>query len=184
MGFRISYIVATMRPRDLVAPLGFRLGVETDALPYDEWWTGTMKSNGQTVFWSEAEEFVADVANDLMTMSQVSDVVACRVDEDGQTSSAVCYANGHVKWQITATADAEELIATGDLPAEYGQVLKDFADQPFAVPLETAAAVSGFNHEIDMTNSAFRQFFRIMAATDAPATPAPKRGFFAKFLGR
>jgi len=183
MGFRISYIVAPVLPKSLVNPLGFRLGVETDALPYDEWWTGTLKSNEQSVFWAEAEDFVADVSAEIAALSQSGPVVACRVDEDGQKSSAICYESGRIKWQIESGPTTASMIATGDLPDAYATLLEEFADKPLLIPTETAASVSGFNHETDLSNRAFSRFFRIVAASEVTETPVAKPGFFKKLFG-
>lgn len=176
--------MANAQPRDLVAPLGFQLGVETDALPYDEWWVGSLKSNNQTVFWAEAADFVADITQELMTLSHDGDVVACQIDEDGQTSNAVCYEGGRIKWQIKAGADTDSVVASGRLPSAFENVAQEFANQPLSVPVETAAIVSGFNPETDLKSSAFSRLFRIMAGAEAKTEPKPKRGFFAKLFGR
>lgn len=183
MSFKISYAVAPCLPRDIVAPLGFQLGVETDALPYEEWFVGTLKENNQTLFWSEAEEFVSDVSAELAALSKTGDVIVCRVDEDAQTSQATCYHGGRKIWDIVKEAGADSLTATGDLPPSYVSVLEDLADKPFEVPLEVAKGVCGFRYDLDLVNRNFIRFFRITEATEAPPV-APKRGFFAKLLGR
>lgn len=196
MGFRISYIIAPVSPKKLVQPLGFQLGVETDALPYDEWWVGTLKSNGLTVFWSEAEGFVKDVAGDLAALSQNGDVYACSVNETNMHARAVCYAKGHEKWRIEWRGDhgpnSENLVASGSLPEGFAASLEKRTeaqsgdtkkDHFFEIPLDMVSASTGFRHDYDMTNKAFSRFFRITEATDAPANPA-RKGLLAKLLGR
>lgn len=196
MGFRISYIIAPALPRDLVQPLGFQLGVETDALPYDEWWVGTLKSNGKTVLWAEAEEFVDDVTAELSTLSAGGEVYACRVNETAMYAQAVCYAKGHEKWRITWRGDQgpvpENLVASGALPDGFAALLQKQTDAQaqdpkidhfFEIPLEMVSSEAAFRHDYDMTNSAFSRFFRITESTGAPA-PTPKKGLFAKLLGR
>ena len=183
MGFKISYIITPIAPRDLVRPLGFGLGVETDALPYDEWWVGTLKTNGQSVLWSETLDFVADVDAELTALSNDADIVACRVDEDAQVCAAVYYQNGHRKWEISCGASAESLVATGDLPDPFADILKNHGDKPQMIPIETVAAVSGFQYDIDLMNRRFSRFFRITADQQA-AAPNPPKGFIAKLMGR
>lgn len=196
MGFRISYIVTSITPRDLVKPLGFQLGIETDALPYDEWWVGTLKSNGLTVFWSEAEDFVDDVAGELAALSRGADVYSCRVNETSMHAQAVCYASGREKWRINWRGDEgavpENLVASGALPDGFAALVQKQTDaqaqsantdQFFEIPLEAVASTAGFRHDYDMTNAAFSRFFRITEAK-AGDLPPPKKGFLAKLLGR
>lgn len=186
MGFRISYILTNTPPRDLVVPLGFKLGVETDALPYDEWFVGSLKSNNQTVFWSETADFVTDITNELMTLSHDSDVIACQIDEDGESASATCFSDGRVKWRIEAGPDADSVVATGRLPSSFERAAQDFIDKPLSIPTETAAIVSGFNPETDLKSSAFNRLFRITAATDGELSSpsSAKRGLLGKIFGR
>jgi hypothetical protein len=196
MGFRISYIISPAKPRDLVQQLGFQLGVETDALPYDEWWVGTLKSNGLTVFWAEAEDFVDDVASELAALSRDGEAYACRVNETVMHAQAVCYANGHEKWRIAWRGEEgpmpENLVASGSLPEGFAALLQEKTelqaqdtktDHFFEIPLDMVSAAAGFRHDYDMTNNAFSRFFRIIEATDAPAA-AQKKGFLSKLLGR
>lgn len=196
MGFRISYIITSIAPRDLVKPLGFKLGIETDALPYDEWWVGTLKSNGLTVFWSEVEDFVDDVSGELAALSQQGEVYACSVNETVMFAQAVCYAQGHEKWRIVWDGDgelvAENLVASGALPDGFAALLQKQSDAQaqdhevdhfFEVPLEMVSAAVGFRHDYDTTNKAFSRFFRIAESTGEVA-PAPKKGFLAKLFGR
>jgi len=183
MGFRISYIVAPTFPKELVKPLGFELGVETDALPYDEWWVGTLKSNNHTVFWAEADDFIGDVASELSMLSENNDIIAYELNEDAGRSFAVCYKDGRARWKVNMDPASEGLVATGMLPSFYAGIAETHAHQPMLIPLETAASMSGFNHETDLTNSAFTRFFRITAPTASHAVPA-KKGLMARLLGR
>ena len=198
MGFRISYIIAPVTPRDLVKPLGFQLGIETDALPYDEWWVGNLKSNGLTVLWSEAEDFVDDVSAELAALSKSGEVYACRVNETMMHAQAVCYANGHEKWRISWRGEdgpkPENLLATGALPDGFAALLEKqtqtqaddaTVDHFFEIPLEMVSATAAFRHDYDATNKAFSRFFRIAEAQDAPEPePVAKKGLLARLLGR
>lgn len=196
MGFRISYIIAPIMPRDLVPPLGFQLGIETDALPYDEWWVGTLRSNDMTVFWSEAEEFVTDVTTELAQLSQTGDVYACRVNETSMHALAICYSQGHEKWRIEWRGQdgplPENLVASGALPEGFASLVQKqteaqaqdaTTDYFFEVPLDVVSTAAGFRHDYDMTNKAFSRFFRITEATGSIAV-APKKGILAKLFGR
>lgn len=196
MEFRVSYIITAIPPRDLVQPLGFQLGVETDALPYDEWWVGTLKSNGMTVFWSEAADFVDDVSAELMRLSHDGEIYACSVIETAMHAQIVTYANGHEKWRVHWRGDdgpkPENLVASGALPVGFAPLLEKQTaaqmadpdkDHFIEIPLELASAAAGFRHDFDMTNKAFSRVFRI-AEAQGNIAPSPKKGLFAKLLGR
>ncbi|SEW45262.1 hypothetical protein SAMN04488515_3310 [Cognatiyoonia koreensis] len=198
MGFRVSYIITPIQPRDVVAPLGFRIGVETDALPYDEWWVGTLKSNGMTVLWSEAEEFAASVKSELAAMSKTAPVYACTVNETVMSSDASCYQGGHKVWQVTWHGEdginKENLVATGALPDGFSEIRdrltarqdaeQDAVDHMFEIPLEAVASIAGFRHDNDLTNGTFARFFRITTADDVKTMKPVKRSLLAKIFGR
>ncbi len=180
MGFRICYLSSRAQLEDLVRDLGLSIAGSAEAMPDGQWWVARLSDSDWTVLWSEDEGFGEQRRTEIVAHSQGHDIMLCEVNETAMYSSARCWSNGELVWEVTHRGDAGDvydLSMQGDPPdslaairdgAEAKQAAAKDVDYIFEVPLDLAAYATGFRHDRWLERDAVDQF-HLVAPPKAPS---------------
>lgn len=154
MGFRVSWLgIHGLRHHDsALSTLKFRRAGEFDEVPDFEYSAVTI-GEWLIVF---ANRF--DYANRTScdSLSAVTEIVSCSVNETTGMSSARGFAKGKLIWSLLHDGEKGHLTASGELPSIFCEIRaraaeKDRTDQNvdwfFDVPVEVAEGLTGFRHD-------------------------------------
>lgn len=194
MGFRICTVAARCDADDLAQAMGLVARGGAADQPDGDWWAARLTESGWTLLWAEDERFGHMAEARIAALSCRADVVVCEINETVMYSSATLWRDGAVLWRVGHRGDGEDvhdLTVTGAPPDGLAairarQVARQQAgdgqvDYIFDIPVELAASLTGFRHDLYLPDEATDGF--LLLEPEVPAAP-PRKGLLARLLGR
>jgi hypothetical protein len=165
MGWSNSWIAVRGKPQETVlAELSQRRTGEHVELPNTETVT-TILPSGWVFIWTDHFDEPLFLQPALAALSHGCELVSVKIEEHIMYSSAELWRNGMQVWFVSHYAERGllDLTSAGDLPAFFADIKADYLRQQakhhasndplkvdfiFDVPIETAARITGFRHDV------------------------------------
>lgn len=161
MGYAASWIaVRGKSPQSVLDALCLATTDEYEEIPESRW-CGTRWGDWYLVY---ANDFQLAMSSPLPALAEGAELVTCVLEEHVMVSSVSHWINGVEQWWVIhdAQTGSDHLQCTGRLPASYEETVRTrtaeqqaadrdhcHVDLLFKVPIEIAAALTGFRHDAE-----------------------------------
>ena len=163
MGYSISWLACKGPAReDILSRLGLA-ATGAQAGFADEEFTGQTLPGGWYLLVTRGCDHPVIAPSSLATLSTDGEVVACSIEEHVMFSGAARWRDGKKIWDVRHQGDRRvtDLAADGELPAEFDEIRKLYAEKQaaedlkdkfsvdwyFEIPLALAKGLVGFKHD-------------------------------------